>query len=109
MENEKINEAETQSAPVSEATTPETKKKTSPWVWIIGGCLLIVAFFMLAMGALGWWGYRMAKKELQKQNPQIEEFKKQIDKAAKESDEWDKKSKELRDAMLQNTDMQDAQ
>jgi Tfp pilus assembly protein PilO len=78
---------------------PETKKKISPWVWAIGGCLLIVFLFMIAMGALGWWGYKAAKKELRKQTPTMEEFKQKLERAAEESDDIDKKTKRFHESL----------
>ncbi|KKP63499.1 MAG: hypothetical protein UR60_C0043G0009 [Candidatus Moranbacteria bacterium GW2011_GWF2_34_56] len=51
------------------------KKKTSLWVWIIGGCLIITLLTMSMIIFVGYWGYKKAKNELQNQNPNIEKFK----------------------------------
>ncbi|KKP58890.1 MAG: hypothetical protein UR51_C0002G0043 [Candidatus Moranbacteria bacterium GW2011_GWF1_34_10] len=75
------------------------KKKTSLWVWIIGGCLIITLLTMSMIIFVGYWGYKKAKNELQNQNPNIEKFKNDMEEAAKEIEEWEKKSKELRNAI----------
>jgi predicted negative regulator of RcsB-dependent stress response len=103
MENEPVAKNQIQSAPVSEVITPETKKKVSPWVWAIGGCLLIVFLFMIVMGALGWWGYKAAKRELRKQTPAMKEFQQKMEKANKESDEWEEESRSTRNSMPDET------
>jgi hypothetical protein len=36
-------------------------KKTSPLVWIFGGCAVIALIGAIAAGVLVWWGYRSAK------------------------------------------------
>ncbi|MFZ2188363.1 MAG: hypothetical protein WAV73_02250 [Candidatus Moraniibacteriota bacterium] len=95
MENEAVVKDQIQSVPVSEVIAPEAKKKTAPWVWAIGGCLLIVLLFMIVMGALGWWGYKAAKKELREQTPAMEEFKQRMEKATRETDRPDKRTNEL--------------
>jgi hypothetical protein len=41
--------------PPPPAGAPEqpAKKKTSPWVWVIGGCLVLVVIIVLVLGAMG--------------------------------------------------------
>ena len=37
------------------------QKKTSPWVWILAGCLGLVVIVVVAVAAMGFLGYRWAK------------------------------------------------
>ena len=72
---------------------PTQPKKSSPWPWIIGGCLSIVVIIIIAVFVVLWWGARELKNEvnskMDKINPALENMK-------KESQEWQKKSEEYR-------------
>ena len=80
MENEKVTEAETDNVASDQANAPEAKKKTSPWVWIIGGCLLVVILSLGVMGVVGYLGYKKVKQEIKKQTPAMEELKQKMEK-----------------------------
>ncbi len=49
------------------------KKKSSPWLWILGGCLGLVVLGGLIIAGLGVWGYQKVKSsgelDLMKRNP----------------------------------------
>jgi hypothetical protein len=106
-------------APVAEPTiasgaaqAPVTKK-TSPWVWIIGGCLTIIILGGIVTGVLLWWGYRTAKKTFKEQAPQIQEFKGKLEemnaeaeKWNQEADQWERKSQEMRDLLPNPEDLE---
>lgn len=101
MENEtnQNNSAPTQPAAQNPApATPQTKK-TSPWVWVISGCLIIVVLTMGVIGFLGWWGYHKAKDEIKKQQPNFEQFKGDLEEAAKEAEKWEKEAQDLQNNM----------
>jgi Tfp pilus assembly protein PilO len=77
-------------------------KSSSPWPWIIGGCLLIVILILVAVVGLGWWGIREAKKEINNRinnNSILNEIEESADKFSKESEEWEKKSQDFRESM----------
>lgn len=40
---------------------PAAKKKISPWVWVLGGCLVLVLLVLLLMGACTWFVADKAK------------------------------------------------
>ncbi len=53
---------------------PQIPKKTSPWVWILGGIAIFFFAIMLTCGVVGYLGMRMIKNagfdsELMKNNP----------------------------------------
>src|ERR1700689_5540461 len=53
---------------------PQVQKKTSPWVWILGGIAIFFFAIMLTCGVVGYLGMRMIKNvgfdsELMKNNP----------------------------------------
>ncbi|HTB12573.1 MAG TPA: hypothetical protein VK752_13420 [Bryobacteraceae bacterium] len=53
---------------------PQVQKKTSPWVWILGGIAIFFFAIMLTCGVVGYMGMRMIKNagfdsELMKNNP----------------------------------------
>lgn len=101
MEN-KQNEPVSTSSQNADQTTPPiapTTKKTSPWVWIIGGCLIILVLTIGVIGFLGWWGYQKAKVEIQKQQPGLEQFKENLEKAGKEAEELNKKAEEIQNSL----------
>lgn len=79
-------------------TAPE-KKKSSPWPWILGGCLLIVLVAIGSMAALGWWGARKVKKEIEKYQPSIDKTRENFDRMNREAAEWEKKSEEFRESV----------
>jgi hypothetical protein len=85
-------------------TTPAPEKKSSPWPWIVGGCLLIVIIIMAAIFGLGWWGARKLKTEIEKSQT-IENVKNNVDKMGKESEEWQKKSEEMRNSLPNPEDL----
>jgi len=85
--------------PASDQATVTVNKKTSPWVWVISGCLVIIILTMGMIGFLGWWGYQKAKKEIEKQRPGIEQFKDNLEKAGKEAEELNKKAQEIQNAI----------
>jgi len=87
------------------AQTPPAQKKSNAWIWILGGCLGIAILAMIAMVALGWWGARKAKQELEKYTPDLEEMKKNADEWSKEAEEWEKKSKEFQESLPNPEDM----
>jgi hypothetical protein len=43
---------------------PVPPKKTSPVVWILSGCAIIVVLGAIVVGAVAWFGYRAAKNAL---------------------------------------------
>ena len=97
MENESKSAVETP-APVNNAPPMpqmETKKKASPWIWIISGCLIIAVLTMVMFGVMLFWGYHKAKQEIKKQQPNIENFQNQLEQTGKNAEEWNKKTQEL--------------
>lgn len=84
---------------------PPTQKKSHAWIWILGGCLGIIILVIIAVVALGWWGARKAKRELEKLQPNLEQMKENADKWSKESEEWQKKSQELQESLPNPEDM----
>lgn len=99
MQNEQKKSLTENQKPFSQPTNEAEiaiRKKTSPWIWVIGGCLIITLLTMSMIIFVGWWGYKKAQNELQNQQPNIEKFKNNMEEAAKEVEEWEQKSKELR-------------
>lgn len=47
--------------PSPSAATP-AKKKTSPWVWVLGGCLVLLVLILLVMGTCTWFVADKAKE-----------------------------------------------
>ncbi len=41
--------------PAPPAAQPPAKKKVSPWVWVLGGCLVLVFLVLLLMGGCTWF------------------------------------------------------
>ena len=87
--------------PTAPAPPPQAPplKKSHAWIWILGGCAGIIILGIIAMVALGWWGARKAKKELEKFQPDLEQMKENADKWSKEAEGWEKKSEEFRNSM----------
>lgn len=81
--------------PAATSTVPAAPKKTSPWIWIISGCAIILVLTIGVIVFLGWWGYQKAKVEIQKQQPGLEQFKENLEKAGKEAEELNKKAEEI--------------
>lgn len=67
---------------------PQPAQKTSSglkiFLWILGGCLVFFLIIMVVIAALGWWGIRTAKNELEKSQPQIEQWSKDMQKQAED-------------------------
>lgn len=50
---------------------PQPTKSTSPWVWVAAGCGCAVLVAVLAVGGMGFFGYRWAKQvESEIKNPE---------------------------------------
>lgn len=105
MENETVTTNQPQPTPEPPTEVP-SKKKISPWVWVLSGCAIIAILGFAATAFLGWMGYRAAKEEINKQAPGMKEFKERIDSTNKEAEKWSqeaeklqKKSQELQDMM----------
>lgn len=53
--------SEPQVPPPPPAATP-AKKKVSPWVWVLGGCLVLILLVLLLMGGCTWFLADKAKE-----------------------------------------------
>jgi len=71
--------------------------KKNPWLWIIGGCLIIAILIVASIIFVGWRGAKKVGNEIKKYEPTAENLKNNIDKLSKEAEEWDKKSQELQE------------
>ncbi len=49
------------SVPPMQIDEPPPSKKKSPWVWIVGGCGLLLLVGGIAVAGFLWWGYHKAK------------------------------------------------
>jgi hypothetical protein len=49
-------------APAPPTAQPPAKKKTSLWVWVLGGCLVLIVLVLLVMGACTWFVADKAKE-----------------------------------------------
>lgn len=47
--------SEPQAPPPPPTAQPPGKKKVSPWVWVLGGCLVLIVVILLLMGACTWF------------------------------------------------------
>jgi Tfp pilus assembly protein PilO len=82
------------------------EKKSSPWPWVIGGCLLVVIIIAAIVVGLGWWGARKVKQEMQNYQPNVEGIKESIDEMNKEAEEWQKKSEDFRNSVPDPEELQ---
>lgn len=112
MENEqKVSEAQTTPASSPSANpsvnqAPNTgNKKTPIWIWLLGGCLIIAVITILIFGFLGYWGFKKAKHEINKQKPEFEQFQKDMEKAGKDAEEWQKQADEIQKSMPNPEDL----
>ncbi len=48
--------------PPSQGIPTAPQKKTSPWVWVIGGCVVLLVLGGLAFAGCTYFGYRTVKK-----------------------------------------------
>jgi hypothetical protein len=80
-------------APSVPPATPIPPKSSSPWPWIVGGCLIIFVLILIAVVGLGWWGMREAKKGI---DEQMNKFQPTIDNVNKEGEDWKKKAEDIR-------------
>lgn len=70
-------------------------KKSKTWLWIIGGCLIILLIAGLVIGGLIWWGARKAKKAYESNvKPQLEEMQKNAEQWEDQSEDWQKAAEE---------------
>lgn len=53
---------------------PVTPKKRSPWVWILGGCGVIILLCGIATSVVMWWGYHKAKSYLDADSNRVTEL-----------------------------------
>jgi flagellar basal body-associated protein FliL len=75
------------------AATPT--KKTSPWVWVGMGCLIIVLITVAASGFLIWWSAKKLKNELEQHKPNIEQTSEKLKQLNAEADKWQKAAEEI--------------
>jgi uncharacterized Tic20 family protein len=70
-------EQQAQKPPVVSNNPPAaTEKKTSVWVWILGGCLGFILLMGLIFGGLAYWGVKKAKHLIKENKPQYEQLQK---------------------------------
>ena len=50
-----MSEPQTPPPPPPPAAQPPAKKKVSPWVWVLGGCLVLILIVLLLMGGCAWF------------------------------------------------------
>jgi hypothetical protein len=72
-------------------------QKSSPWPWIVGGCLTLIVIIMISVFLVGWWGIKKVKNEVKNYEPTAESLKSNLEKMNKDAEEWEKKSKELQE------------
>ena len=97
-----------QPAPAPQPAAPQapaTTQKSNPWPWIVGGCLMFVIIVFIAIGLLSWLGFRMVKKGIQESDA-AKTINQNIEKMSKESEEWEKKSEELRNSVPDPEDIE---
>lgn len=85
--------------PVSQA------KKSSPWPWIACGCIVVALIIAAAVLLLGWLAVREVGKKIDKFEPAFEQVKNTTEKFNQETDEWKKKSEELRNSLPDEKDL----
>jgi len=88
------------------AVEPE-KPKSRAWLWLLGGCLVLLIIFLAGLGILGWLGIKQVKSVIQKYEPTIQDTQKNIDRMNQEASQWEKKSQEVRDSMPNPEDLKD--
>ena len=50
-----MSEPQTPPPPAPPAAQAPAKKKISPWVWVLGGCLVLILLVLLLMGGCAWF------------------------------------------------------
>lgn len=85
--------------PETNIAAPVISKQTSPWVWIISGCLIIIVLVIGTFIFLGWWGYHKAKNEINKHQPKFEQLQKDLEEASKDAEEFNKKAQEIQNSI----------
>lgn len=75
-----------------------TSTKKFPWLWLIGGCLMISILAIIVLAILAWWGAHKISQELNEYSPAITDVQETIDAAKKEQEEW----REMSNHMQQN-------
>lgn len=86
---------ETPVQPAGPIPAAPVQKKSYTWAWVLGGCFAFMIIIMVIVLIIGWLGIRKVKKEIDN-NQTIEDVKSGLDKMNRESEEWQKKSEELR-------------
>ncbi len=69
--------------------------KSNTWLWVIGGCLAILILAGVVVMALGWWGVRKVKNEIDKSQPKLEELQKGAEEWSKNAEEWQRQAEEM--------------
>ncbi len=91
-------EQQTQPQPPAGQTPPSAPaKKSNVWVWILGGCLIIILIIGIVMAGLAWWGARKVKNVIKENQPKLEEMQKGTEDMQKAAEEWQKQMEKLKD------------
>ncbi|MCX6765936.1 MAG: hypothetical protein NT136_03180 [Candidatus Moranbacteria bacterium] len=90
---------QTQPQPPVQQPPAAPAKKSKVWLWILGGCLAIVVITLIVIGALGWWGVKKVKKEIDKAQPKLEQFKEGTEEWQGQSEQWKKDAEEFQKEM----------
>jgi len=77
--------AQNQTQPV---VTPAPQKKSYVWLWVIGGCLMIIILIFGAILAVGWWGAKKIKKGIEENQPRIEQWQKEAEEMQKNAEKF---------------------
>lgn len=93
-------------SPAAPSQNQPAQPKSHAWIWILGGCFGLAILALIIMLALGWWGARKVKREMEKYTPDVQRMKENADKWDQESEEWQRKSQEFRENMPNPEDLQ---
>ncbi len=73
----------------------QPKKKKSPWLWIIGGCLGVCLLIFITLVILGWMAARKIKNEINEFSPQVDQFKESVEKVGNIQEQAEAMSQEF--------------
>lgn len=94
-------------APAPQAAAPQAApaKKTSVWVWVIGGCLTILVVIGIVIAGFTWWAAHKIKNAIKENQPKLEQIQKNAEEWQKNADELQKKADKWQESIPEPDDL----
>ncbi len=98
-----------QQPPAGQTPPSAPAKKSTVWIWILGGCLAVILIGGIVMAGLAWWGAKKVKNVIKENQPKLEEMQKGAADWQKQAEQMQKQAQDMQKNLPQPPDSFNAQ